>query len=208
MSTPRKVGSPSDGRSARSRAQGWCPVHRRQRPADGSSPSRARYWTTSRSTLATFVDDGPHALVFAGPTGAPLCRSNFQKHWTAALAEAGGPGVHFHDLRHTGNTLTAQSGATMADLMARMGHASTRAASIYLHTTSRRDSTVADSLNALLPATGGTRAVIGLGPAKAPGPDLGPDLEPWGRAGDGNRTRTVSLGTSLREVACVSDLRH
>jgi integrase len=62
-----------------------------------------------------------------------------------------GRGLHFHDLRHTGNTLTAQFGATMADLMARMGHASTRAASIYLHTTSERDRAVAAALDRLLP---------------------------------------------------------
>ncbi len=60
-------------------------------------------------------------------------------------------GVHFHDLRHTGNTLTAQSRATLADLMARMGHASTRAASIYLHTTSERDLAVAAALDRFLP---------------------------------------------------------
>jgi integrase len=54
--------------------------------------------------------------------------------------------VHFHDLRHTGNTLTAHSGATLSDLMMRMGHASTRAARIYLHTTSARDRVVADAL--------------------------------------------------------------
>jgi integrase len=101
--------------------------------------------------LTTFVDDGPAALMFPGPKRGPLRRSNFQKHWAAAVAATGLNGIHFHDLRHTGNTLTAQSGATMADLMARMGHTSTRAAQIYLHTTSRRDRKVADSLNALLP---------------------------------------------------------
>jgi integrase len=72
-----------------------------------------------------------------GPKGAALRRSNFQKSWTRAIAsvEPDGRGVHFYDLRHTGNTLTAQSCATPADLMARMGDASTRAASIYLHAT-------------------------------------------------------------------------
>jgi hypothetical protein len=53
----------------------------------------------------------------------------------------------------SGRTLTAQSGATLSDLMARMGHASTRAASIYLHTTSDRDLAVAAALDRLLPPT-------------------------------------------------------
>ena len=64
-----------------------------------------------------------------------------------ARAKAGVPEVHFHDLRHTGTTLTAQSGATLSGLMSRMGHSSTRAARLYLHTTSERDRAVADALN-------------------------------------------------------------
>lgn len=51
------------------------------------------------------------------------CRSKWkhgiQKHWRAALARSGVRSVHFHDLRHTGNTLTAQSGATLPEC----GHA-------------------------------------------------------------------------------------
>src|SRR5689334_12640827 len=103
-----------------------------------------------REHLDAFVGSEPAALVFAGPKGAPLRRSNFQKFWRQGLDAAGVSGVHFHDLRHTGNTLAAQAGATMSDLMARMGHASTRAAQIYLHTTSQRDQVVAEALNNLL----------------------------------------------------------
>jgi integrase len=67
-----------------------------------------------------------------------------------ALKTAGGLSVHFYDLRRTGNTLTAHSGATLSELVLRMGHASTRAARIYLHTTSARDRTVADALAELV----------------------------------------------------------
>jgi integrase len=102
------------------------------------------------SHLGKFVDEDPATLVFAGPKGGPLRRSNFQKHWRAALTTAGLSAVHFHDLRHTGNTVTAQAGAMFSDLMARMGHASMRAALIYLHTTSQRDRSVAESLSRLL----------------------------------------------------------
>lgn len=106
-----------------------------------------------RTHLAGLVACETKGLIFAGPRGAALRRSNFQKQWTRALAVSGldDRGLHFHDLRHTGNTFTAQSGATLADLMARMGHASTRAASIYLHTTSDRDLAVAAALDRLLP---------------------------------------------------------
>jgi len=45
-------------------------------------------------------------------------------------------GLRFHDLRHTGNTWAAESGANLRELMERMGHSSTKAALIYLHAAS------------------------------------------------------------------------
>jgi len=36
--------------------------------------------------------------------------------------------LHFHDLRHTGNTLAASDGESLRELMDRMGHDSVRAA--------------------------------------------------------------------------------
>ncbi|MGH3420040.1 MAG: tyrosine-type recombinase/integrase [Streptosporangiaceae bacterium] len=64
----------------------------------------------------------------------------------AAVAKAGLSGVHFHDLRHTGNTLTADAGANLRELMDRMGHSSTRAALIYLHSSGERQRTLADAV--------------------------------------------------------------
>lgn len=63
------------------------------------------------------------------------------------MAAVGLPSFHFHDLRHTGNTLASRTGASLADLMARMGHASTRAAMIYQHTARERDEHIADGLS-------------------------------------------------------------
>jgi integrase len=55
---------------------------------------------------------------------------------------------HNHDLRHTGNNLASSTpGASLADLMSRMGHASTRAALIYQHTNQERDEHIADNLS-------------------------------------------------------------
>jgi len=73
------------------------------------------------------------------------------------------PAVHFHDLRHTGNNLTAAAGANLRELMARMGHSSTRAALIYLHSTDERQREIADALGALaadelMRKTSGTQA--------------------------------------------------
>jgi integrase len=57
-----------------------------------------------------------------------------------------------HDLRHTGNTLAAQSGASLADLKAGMGHDSDHAALIYQHATRDADRKIADALDARIKA--------------------------------------------------------
>jgi integrase len=62
----------------------------------------------------------------------------------------GVPSLHFHDLRHTGNTLAAQTGASLRDLMTRMGHDSPRAALIYQHASSAADERIALALGAAL----------------------------------------------------------
>ena len=67
--------------------------------------------------------------------------------WKRATDAAGLTGVHFHDLRHTGNTLAGEAGATLRELMDRMGHASTRAALIYQHRTTQRDKLIADEIS-------------------------------------------------------------
>jgi integrase len=68
----------------------------------------------------------------------------------AASTRTGGRAGHpFHDLRHTGNILTTDAGANLRELMGRMGHSTTRAALIYLHTTSERQRRIADGLGEL-----------------------------------------------------------
>ncbi|MEV5825211.1 site-specific integrase [Spirillospora sp. NPDC052242] len=107
--------------------------------------------------LEQHVDSDPGALVFAGPNGGVLRRGNFRRasRWALAVATVGIPGLHFHDLRHTGNTLAAQSGASLRDLMDRMGHDSVRAAMIYQHATSEAGRAIADALNAKISAERG-----------------------------------------------------
>jgi len=61
-------------------------------------------------------------------------------------ALAGDP-PHVHDLRHTGNTLAAEAGASLGELMNRMGHSSTRAARIYLHAREERERQLAATLD-------------------------------------------------------------
>ena len=96
-----------------------------------------------------FAQDGDEGLVFVGEKGAMLRRPNFRRNWLRALDKAGLKGVRFHDLRHTGNTLAAIAGATLPELKQRMGHASDRAAMIYLHATDERHREIADTLSAM-----------------------------------------------------------
>lgn len=104
---------------------------------------------TLRHHLARFVASDPEALVFTGEKGGVLRRGNFRPavRWAEIIAAVGlPPGFHFHDLRHTGNTLTARAGASTRELMARLGHDSMRAALIYQHATSERDREIAEAV--------------------------------------------------------------
>ncbi|HEX6527050.1 MAG TPA: tyrosine-type recombinase/integrase, partial [Streptosporangiaceae bacterium] len=96
------------------------------------------------------VGPKPGDLLFTGVKGGPLRRSNFNKmsSWPHAVRTIGAEGLHFHDLRHTGNHLVARSGAGLSDLMARMGHDSERAAIIYQHEARGADQMITTALDA------------------------------------------------------------
>lgn len=91
----------------------------------------------------------PTAPLFTDPRRRPLRAGHVQHAWAEATKQAGLPGVHFHDLRHAGLTLSAQSGATLAEVMRRAGHVSSRAALIYQHAADQRDAVIADLLTAI-----------------------------------------------------------
>ncbi|WP_433179317.1 tyrosine-type recombinase/integrase [Actinoallomurus sp. CA-150999] len=105
-----------------------------------------------RRHLEEYAAPGPDGFVFVGVRGNQLRRSNFTDPWRRALDAAGGlpEGIHLHDLRHTGNTFAAESGASLAELMSRMGHSSTRAARIYLHARQERDKEIAATLGKMV----------------------------------------------------------
>jgi integrase len=136
-------------------------------------------WLPSSATLA-----------FASSTGSPLAHSNFRNRvWLPALAAVGLAGIHLHDLRHTGNQLTANAGANPKELMARMGHDSERAALIYLHSTAERQRALADAVGEAARAElakskkpkkakpSGTRTAQNRRSAAEPVPDLRPDRD-------------------------------
>lgn len=100
--------------------------------------------------LDKYVKPQADAWVFLGAKGARPTRNNFHTIWDKARTAAGIPGMHLHDLRHTGNTLAAETGATLRELMDRMGHTSTRAALIYLHAREQRGKAIASGIDAMV----------------------------------------------------------
>lgn len=95
--------------------------------------------------LDKFAEPGLNGRVFVGPRGGLIRRSGFRRIWNKVRADVGLPDLHFHDLRHVGNTLAAST-ASLKELMARMGHNSPRAALIYQHATEERDKEIAKAL--------------------------------------------------------------
>jgi integrase len=99
--------------------------------------------------LKKYVGEDPDALVFSGVKGGPLRPHVLQKEWNEAKRSVGLEQFHLHDLRHTGNTWAAATGASTKELMGRMGHADERTALIYQHATEERDQVIAKALSGL-----------------------------------------------------------
>ena len=87
--------------------------------------------------------------------GEPLCPACFAYDdvvlWNAALGRLWDRPVA-HDLRQTGATLAAATGASTRELMLRLGHSSPAAALRYQHATADRDAAIARVLSALAEA--------------------------------------------------------
>ncbi len=100
--------------------------------------------------LERFVPDGADALVFGTSSGGFLSPANFGQTFRRAVRAVGLPPVRPHELRHTGATLAAATGASTKELMRRLGHSTAAAALIYQHAADERDAEIARALDALL----------------------------------------------------------
>lgn len=96
------------------------------------------------------VGQAEDALLFAPTTGERLQPSTFNRHYYKARAKAKRPDLRLHDLRHTGATLAAQTGATLAELMVRIGHSTPAAAMRYQHAAHGRDKVIAEAMSKLV----------------------------------------------------------
>lgn len=120
-----------------------------------------------REHLDRFADPGPDGLLFTGKQGGYLAQTSLTgkagrrrrikgrminesaSGFCKAREAAGRPDLHLHDLRHTGAVLAAQVGATLPELMERLGHSTPAAAMRYQHVARGRARAVADALSAM-----------------------------------------------------------
>jgi integrase len=105
-----------------------------------------------RDHLANHVGAERASRLFPANHGGHLQPSTFQRHFYRGRNKAKRPDLRLHDLRHTGATMAAQTGATLAELMARLGHSTPQAAMRYQHAAQGRDKVIAAALSKL--ATG------------------------------------------------------
>jgi integrase len=107
-----------------------------------------------KAHMETHVGRKPDALLFpaAGDPTEHLAPASLYRVFYPAREAAGRPDLRFHDLRHTGAVLAAATGATLAELMARLGHSTPTAAMRYQHAAADRDRAIAEALSRI--ATG------------------------------------------------------
>jgi integrase len=106
-----------------------------------------------RDHLDTHVGRSREALLFPARDGqSHLQPSVFHDAFRRARAVTGREDLRVHDLRHTGATLAARTGATLAELQARLGHSTVAAALRYQHAAQGRDAEIAAALSAIATA--------------------------------------------------------
>lgn len=103
--------------------------------------------------LAKHVGKQADSLLFPAKSGSHLQPSSFTRHFYKGRAKAKRTDLRLHDCRHTGATLAAQTGATLAELMARLGHSTPQAAMRYQHAAQGRDREIAALLSKLASQT-------------------------------------------------------
>jgi integrase len=92
--------------------------------------------------------NGRNGLLFPAADGVShLAPSTLYKVFYPAREVAGRPDLRWHDLRHTGAVLAASTGATLAELMSRLGHSTAGAALRYQHAAAGADKRIAARLS-------------------------------------------------------------
>ena len=103
-----------------------------------------------REHLLKHTEPGKDGLLFPAKGGGHMAPSTLYRVFYRAREAAGRPDLRWHDLRHTGAVLAAQTGATLAELMGRLGHSTPGAALRYQHAAQGRDMEIAKALSAMV----------------------------------------------------------
>jgi len=105
-----------------------------------------------REHLLAHTAPGPEGLLFPSrhDPSQHLRQSALTRVFYPARKAAGRPDLRFHDLRHTGAVLAAQTGATLAELMGRLGHSTSQAAMVYQGVAAGRDALIAQKLSKMI----------------------------------------------------------
>jgi integrase len=106
--------------------------------------------------LETHVQPGRDSLLFPAAHGGHLAPASLYRRFYTARSAAKRNDLRWHDLRHSGAVLAAATGATLAELMARLGHSTPGAAMRYQHAAQGRDRQIAKLLSKI--AEGDTRS--------------------------------------------------
>jgi integrase len=106
-----------------------------------------------KAHLGDHAQVGREGLLFPARHGGHLASATLHRVFYPAREAAGRPDLAFHDLRHTGAVLAAATGATLAELMARLGHSTPGAAMRYQHAAAERDKVIAEALSQLASGT-------------------------------------------------------
>ena len=107
---------------------------------------------TLEAHLSKHVAPGRDSLLFPAQHGGHLAPATLYRQFYRARDAAGRPDLRFHDLRHSGAVLAAATGATLAELMGRLGHSTPQAALRYQHVAGGRDREIAALLSKLAEA--------------------------------------------------------
>lgn len=102
-----------------------------------------------KAHLETHVQDGRESLLFPAVKGGHMAPASLYRHFYKARSAAKREDLRWHDLRHSGAVLAAATGATLAELMARLGHSTPQAAMRYQHAAQGRDRQIARLLSRL-----------------------------------------------------------
>lgn len=92
---------------------------------------------------------GPDALLFPNRNGDRVRPQGFRTTFARAAAKAERPDVSPHGLRHYGAVQAAHAGATVKELMDRLGHETPSMAIHYQHTAQGRDAEIAARMSDL-----------------------------------------------------------